>query len=199
MKKFILAAAFAAIGLFTSTASAQSLLDENGWPTDSMQAAHPGLKKLTKVLKRTNIDLGFSYGFRQNNTRPMGTSLTVGYEIVPRLSVVFNAEWQWMNQVEPRTYTKNTNLGGGLDLRLVGGPSRREGKNRYSLDLRGLAGASVSGDSHNNYYDAALLCYTSGERVPLSLLYGVGYRYTNMHSSTFSDLNTVYLTVGVRF
>lgn len=191
--------ALSASFLYSANASAQSLLDENGWPTDSMQTAHPSLKKMTKVLKRTNIDLNFSYGFRQNNTRPLSTGLTIGYEFVPRLYALFNAEWQWMNQVEPRTYSKNTNLGGGLGLRLTGKQGRYEGKRRLSLDLRAMAGASVSGESQNNFYDAALLLYGSGAHVSSSVIYGVGYRYTNMHSATLSDLNTIYLTVGIRF
>lgn len=176
-------------------ASAQNVKQEK---LDSFLVVMP-----QSFFERLSASYNFSLGLQNKNTTPLMMGVDFGYEVLPRLRVIFKMDYAMaLRSVKGvRTYDDALLLGGGLSYRLFGGKGYTQpAQAKDALELQFTAGGSVGKmDWKQNYYDFGLL-YTTRHRLSICTpILGLGYRYVNSHAAGMKNYGGVYATIGMRF
>lgn len=176
-------------------ASAQNVKQEK---LDSFLVVMP-----QSFFERMSSSYNFAVGLQNKKTTPLMVGVDFGFEVLPRLRVIFEADYTaGLRSVDGhRTYDGAFTLGGGLSYRLFGGKGYSEPlQEKDALELQFTAGGSVGKpDWKQNYYDFGLL-YTTRHRPSLCKpIFGLGYRYINSHAAGMKNYGSVYATIGMRF
>lgn len=176
-------------------ASAQNVKQEK---LDSFMVVMP-----QSFFERLSASCNLSVGLQNKNTTPLMMGVDFGYEVLPRLRVLFKMDYAMaLRSVEGvRTYDNALLLGGGLSYRLFGGKGYTQpAQAKDALELQFTAGGSVGKmDWKQNYYDFGLL-YTTRHRLSICTpILGLGYRYVNSHAAGMKNYGGVYATIGMRF
>lgn len=176
-------------------ASAQNVKQEK---SDSFLVVMP-----QSFFERLSASYNFSLGLQNKNTTPLMMGVDFGYEVLPRLRVIFKMDYAMaLRSVKGvRTYDDALLLGGGLSYRLFGGKGYTQPvQAKDALELQFTAGGSVGKmDWKQNYYDFGLL-YTTRHRLSICTPFmGLGYRYVNSHAAGMKNYGGVYATIGMRF
>lgn len=176
-------------------ASAQNVKQEK---SDSFLVVMP-----QSFFDRLSASYNFSLGLQNKNTTPLMMGVDFGYEVLPRLRVIFKMDYAMaLRSVKGvRTYDDALLLGGGLSYRLFGGKGYTQpAQAKDALELQFTAGGSVGKmDWKQNYYDFGLL-YTTRHRLSICTPFmGLGYRYVNSHAAGMKNYGGVYATIGMRF
>lgn len=176
-------------------ASAQNVKQEK---LDSFLVVMP-----QSFFERLSASYNFSLGLQNKNTTPLMMGVDFGYEVLPRLRVIFKMDYAMaLRSVDGnRTFDGAFTLGGGLSYRLFGGKGYTQpAQAKDALELQFTAGGSVGKvDWKQNYYDFGLL-YTTRHRLSICTPFmGLGYRYVNSHAAGMKNYGGVYATIGMRF
>ena len=176
-------------------ASAQNVKQEK---SDSFLVVMP-----QSFFDRLSASYNFSLGLQNKNTTPLMMGVDFGYEVLPRLRVIFKMDYAMaLRSVKGvRTYDDALLLGGGLSYRLFGGKGYTQpAQAKDALELQFTAGGSVGKmDWKQNYYDFGLL-YTTRHRLSICTPFmWLGYRYVNSHAAGMKNYGGVYATIGMRF
>ena len=143
-------------------ASAQNVKQEK---LDSFLVVMP-----QSFFERLSASYNFSLGLQNKNTTPLMMGVDFGYEVLPRLRVIFKMDYAMaLRSVKGvRTYDDALLLGGGLSYRLFGGKGYTQpAQAKDALELQFTAGGSVGKmDWKQNYYDFGLL-YTTRHRLSI--------------------------------
>lgn len=176
-------------------ASAQSVKQEK---LDSFLVVVP-----QSFFNRLSGSYNFSVGLQNKKTTPLMMGVDLGFEVLPRLRVIFRTDYVvGLHSVNGnRTYDGAFTLGGGLSYRLFGGKGYTESvKEKDALELQFTAGGSVGKpDWKQNYYDFGVLYTTRYRLSSCKPIFGLGYRYVNSHAAGLKNYGGVYATIGMRF
>ena len=176
-------------------ASAQNVKQEK---LDSFLVVMP-----QSFFDRMSASYNLAVGLQNKQTTPLMTGVDFGFEVLPRLRVILEADYTvgLRNVDGNRTFDGAFTLGGGLSYRLFGGKGyTKPAQAKDALELQFTAGGSVGKmDWKQNYYDFGLL-YTTRHRLSICTpILGLGYRYVNSHAAGMKNYGGVYATIGMRF
>lgn len=176
-------------------ASAQNVKQEK---LDSFLVVMP-----QSFFERLSASYNLAVGLQNKQTTPLMTGVDFGFEVLPRLRVILEADYTvGLRSVDGnRTFDGAFTLGGGLSYRLFGGKGyTKPAQAKDALELQFTAGGSVGKmDWKQNYYDFRLL-YTTRHRLSICTPFmGLGYRYVNSHAAGMKNYGGVYATIGMRF
>jgi len=150
------------------------------------------------------IEVGGGFTPRQNGITSISPYLTVGYEAVPRLSVIYVLEGTLaLKKHDDHKYSWANGMGGGLSFRMFhfGKRDQVTKAETDAVDVRAFF-TSTYGRPGLKYttYNVMLMDYDyrGKGRIKMNMYVGVGYRYVDSHTLGVKNTHNVYFSFGFR-
>lgn len=149
------------------------------------------------VTDKLLLEANFTAGMKNKGMSPMSLNFNIGYNLTPRFYAFAKAEGVigLYDKDGVKTYTKGTDLGGGLGLKLLNPKKSNEG-----LDLRvSVANSIGKADWKHTTYQAEFILYCNNKKTRTSPYIGIGFKHMNSHTAGIDNWNGIFATIGWKF
>lgn len=143
------------------------------------------------------LEANFTAGMKNKGMSPMSLNFNVGYNFTPRFYAFAKAEGVigLYDKDGVKTYTKGTDLGGGVGVKLFNPSKASEG-----LDFRASVANSIgNADWKHTTYQAEITLYCNSKKTRTSPYIGIGFKHMNSHTAGISNWNGIFVTLGWKF
>ena len=149
------------------------------------------------VTDKLLLEASFTAGMKNKGMSPMSLNFNIGYNFTPSLYAFAKAEGVigLYDKEGIKTYTKGTDLGGGLGVKLLNPKKTNE-----RLDLRvSIVNSIGNANWKHTTYQAEFILYCNSKKTRTVPYIGIGFKHMNSHTAGIDNWNGIFATIGWKF
>lgn len=140
-----------------------------------------------KFYDRLLTDFAVVSGTKCNGVTLLSPSVTLGYKLLPRMSLFLHTETLYGHYDEQKSYARTQTLGGGVGYTLWKADA-------VAIEVRGTVAAGLSSEWKNVIYDAALMMKLGRGKIHMNV--GVGFRHISSRTAGIDNYNGANFILG---